>query len=82
MVLAPPPSPRGLQRALSPGTAARVACRCRLLLQLYDAATSVPTASTCKVFVETTTLHDDPMTQAEKDALTAWVNQRRLNLAP
>lgn len=51
-------------------------------VQLYDAATSVPTASTCKAFVETTTLHDDPMTQAEKDALTAWVNQRRLNLAP
>ena len=44
--------------------------------QLYDAATKVPSA--CKVFVEMPdTKHDDPLTQAEKTALTTWVNQRR-----
>lgn len=42
---------------------------------LYDAATGVP--ASCKVFVETSTLHDDPMTTAEKDALRNWVNARR-----
>ena len=44
--------------------------------ELYDAAVGVP--ASCKTFVEVSgALHDDPMTQQEKDALTAWVNARR-----
>lgn len=46
------------------------------MVQLYDAAVGVP--ASCKTFVEVSgALHDDPMTQQEKDALTAWVNARR-----
>ena len=45
-------------------------------LQLYDEATNVP--ASCKVFVEMPDAkHDDPMTDAEKTQLTAWVNARR-----
>lgn len=52
----------------------------RLQHQVYADAAQVP--ADCKQWVQVATgLHDSPMTQTEKDAMTTWVAARRAAIA-